>query len=162
MMLGIINLGTQMKLKPILLTLTSIVLLQACSSSSNSPRAVDAGPATNPGGDVVTGVIEAIFNPASGDPTQVPIPTNLFLLGTTDLTMNIPVADPTDFSDPLVAINALDGFSTVAPWSTNFSVPVADTIHSAKAKDGHHRETSNTVDSIYFFFFLNIVVYKTS
>ena len=113
-----------MKLKPILLTLTSIVLLQACSSSNNSPRAVDAPPATNPGGGVVTGVIEAIFNPASGDPPQVPIPTNLFLSGTTDLTMNIPVADPTDFSDPLVAINALDGFSTVAPWSTNFSVPV--------------------------------------
>jgi len=125
MMLGIINLGTQMKLKPILLTLTSFVLLQACSSSSNSPRAVDAPPATNPGGDVVTGVIEAIFNPASGDPTQVPIPTNLFLSGTTDLTMNIPVADPSDYSDPLVALNALDGFSTVAPWSTNFSVPVA-------------------------------------
>ncbi len=114
-----------MKLKPFLLTLTSIVLLQACSSSSNSPRAVDAPPATNPGGGVVTGVIEAIYNPASGDPAQVPIPTNLFLLGTTDLTMNIPVADPTDFSDPLVALNALDGFSTVAPWSTNFSVPVA-------------------------------------
>ncbi len=114
-----------MKLKPLLLTLTSIVLLQACSSSSNSPRAVDAPPATNPGGDVVTGVIEAIYNPASGDPAQVPIPTNLFLLGTTDLTLNIPVADPTDFSDPLVAINALDGFSTVAPWATNFSVPVA-------------------------------------
>ncbi len=124
-MLGIINLGTRMKLKPILITLTSIVLLQACSSGSNSPRAVDAPPATNPGGDVVTGVIEAIFNPASGDPTQVPIPTNLFLSGTTDLSLNIPVADPTDFSDPLVALNALDGFSTVAPWSTNFSVPVA-------------------------------------
>lgn len=125
MMLGFINLGTQMKLKPILLTLTSVVLLQACSSGSNSPRAVDAPPATNPGGGVVTGVIEAIFNPASGDPAQVPIPTNLFLSGTTDLSLNIPVADPTDFSDPLVALNALDGFSTVAPWSTNFSVPIA-------------------------------------
>jgi pimeloyl-ACP methyl ester carboxylesterase len=124
-MLGFINLGTQMKLKPILITLFAFVLLQACSSSNNSPRAVDAPPATTPGGDVVTGVIEAIFDPASGDPTKVPIPTNLFLSGTTDLTMNIPVADPTDYSDPLVAINALDGFSTVAPWSTNFSVAVA-------------------------------------
>lgn len=124
-MLGFINLGTQMKLKPILITLFAFGLLQACSSSNNSPRAVDAPPATTPGGDVVTGVIEAIFDPASGDPTKVPIPTNLFLSGTTDLTMNIPVADPTDFSDPLVAINALDGFSTVAPWSTNFSVDVA-------------------------------------
>ena len=113
MMLGFINLGTQMKLKPILLTLTSIVLLQACSSSNNSPRAVDAPPATNPGGGVVTGVIEAIFNPASGDPTQVPVPTNLFFSGTGDLTLNIPVADPTDGSDPLVSLNALDGFSTV-------------------------------------------------
>ena len=105
MIIGFINLGTQMKLKPILLTLTSIVLLQACSSGNNSPRAVDAPPVTNPNGDLTTGVIEAIFNPASGDPTQVPIPTNLFLSGTTDLTLNIPVADPTNFSDPLVALN---------------------------------------------------------
>ena len=119
MMLGLINLGTQMKLKPILFTLTSVVLLQACSSGNNSPRAVEVPPVTN------TGVIEATFNPASGDPTQVPIPTNLFLSGTTDLTLNIPVANPADFSDPLVALNGLDGFSTVAPWATNFSVPVA-------------------------------------
>ncbi|MCX7554781.1 Ig-like domain-containing protein [Marinicella sp. S1101] len=116
-----------MKLKPILFTLTSIVLLQACSSGSNSPRAVETPPVTNPGGGVVTGVIEAVFDPASGDPTKVPIPTNLFLSGTTDLTLNIPVADPTDFSDPLVALNGLDGFSTVAPWATNFSVEVAAT-----------------------------------
>ncbi|HSN01774.1 MAG TPA: hypothetical protein VLS52_12265, partial [Rudaea sp.] len=31
------------------------------------------------------------------------------------------VADPTNFSDPKVAMNALDGFSTTAPWSTTFS-----------------------------------------
>lgn len=121
MIIGFINLGIQMKLKPILFTLTSIVLLQACSSGNDSPRGGNAPP-TIP---VVTGVIEATFNPASGDPTQVPIPTNLFLSGTTDLTLNIPVADPTNFSDPLVALNGLDGFSTVAPWATNFSVPVA-------------------------------------
>lgn len=128
-MLWIINLGTQMKLKPILLTLTSIVLLQACSSGSNSPRAVEVPPNNQPSGDPVSGIIEAVFDPASGDPTKVPIPTNLFLSGTTDLTLNIPVADPTDFSDPLVALNGLDGFSTVAPWATNFSVEVdADTV----------------------------------
>ncbi|MCB1582621.1 MAG: Ig-like domain-containing protein [Xanthomonadales bacterium] len=110
-----------MKLKPILLTLSSVVLLQACSSSNNSPRAVAPPPSNN----VPTAVMEAVFDPASGDPTKVPIPTNLFLSGTTDLTLNIPVADPTDFSDPLVALNALDGFSTVAPWATNFSSPIA-------------------------------------
>lgn len=114
-----------MKFSLRLLLLTAVVFIQACSSSSNAPRATDAPPATNPGGGVVTGVITAVFDPASGDPTKVPIPTNLFLKGTTDLTLNIPVADPTDYSDPLVALNGLDGFSTVAPWATNFSVPIA-------------------------------------
>jgi pimeloyl-ACP methyl ester carboxylesterase len=114
-----------MKLSLRLLLLTAVVFIQACSSSSNAPRATDAPPATNNNGSNVTGIITAIFDPASGDPTKVPIPTNLFLSGTTDLTLNIPVADPTDYSDPLVALNGLDGFSTVAPWATNFSVPVA-------------------------------------
>ncbi|MCW8869818.1 MAG: hypothetical protein OQK49_03870, partial [Proteobacteria bacterium] len=87
-----------MKFSLRLLLLTAVVFIQACSSSSNAPRATDAPPATNPGGGVVTGVITAVFDPASGDPTKVPIQTNLFLSGTTDLTLNIPVADPTDFS----------------------------------------------------------------
>lgn len=124
-----------MKFSLRLLLLTAVVFIQACSSSSNAPRATDAPPATNPGGSVVTGVITAVFDPASGDPTKVPIPTNLFLSGTTDLTLNIPVADPTDYSDPLVALNGLDGFSTVAPWATNFSVPVEPaTVNPASVK----------------------------
>ena len=124
-----------MKFSLRLLLLTAVVFIQACSSSSNAPRATDAPPATNPGGGVVTGVITAVFDPASGDPTKVPIPTNLFLSGTTDLTLNIPVADPTDYSDPLVALNGLDGFSTVAPWATNFSVPVEPaTVNPASVK----------------------------
>lgn len=114
-----------MKVSLRFILLTAVLFIQACSSSSNAPRATDAPPATNPDGSVVTGVITAVFDPASGDPTKLPIPTNLFLSGTTDLTLNIPVADPTDYSDPLVALNGLDGFSTVAPWATNFSVPVA-------------------------------------
>ncbi|MGA9335771.1 MAG: hypothetical protein WBV39_15935, partial [Rudaea sp.] len=56
---------------------------------------------------------------------MVPFPTNLLLSGTTDLTLNIPVADPTNYSDPQVALNALDGFGTVSPWSTSFSAPAA-------------------------------------
>jgi len=63
----------------------------------------------------------ATFDPANG---IVPFPNNLLLLGTTDLTLNIPVADPTDVSDPKVAMNALDGFSTTAPWSTTFNMPI--------------------------------------
>ena len=107
-----------MKLKPFLLTAVILVLLQACSSSSNSPRAVPAPPTVNPNGEPATGVMTAIFAPADG---VTPLPSNLLLSGTTDLTLNPPVADPTNFSDPLVALSALDGFSTTAPWSTGFS-----------------------------------------
>ena len=68
----------------------------------------------------------AVFNPAAG---QVPFPTNLFFSGSTDGTVNIPVADPTNLADPNVAMNGLDGFSTVAPLTANFSGTLnADTV----------------------------------
>lgn len=67
------------------------------------------------------------FHPvAAFDPSRsvVPFPNNLLFSGTTDLTLNIP-ADPLDpTSGPKIAMNALDGFSTTAPWSTTFSVPL--------------------------------------
>lgn len=95
-----------------------LLILGACSSGSNSPRAVPAPPATNNDGSPVTGIITANFNPSIA---VVPFPTNLLLLGTTDLTLNIPSSDPTDISNPVNAMNAIDGFSTSAPWSTGFS-----------------------------------------
>ncbi|MFN7552503.1 MAG: hypothetical protein ACK5SH_13185, partial [Pseudomonadota bacterium] len=57
----------------------SSLLLAACSSSSNSPRAVDAGPARNDDGSIVTGIIGARFDPATG---VLPFPINLILSGT--------------------------------------------------------------------------------
>lgn len=63
----------------------------------------------------------ANFDPANG---IIPFPNNLLLNGSTDLTLNIPVEDPSDFSDPKVAMNALDGFSTTAPWSAGFTAPI--------------------------------------
>lgn len=76
---------------------------------------------SNRDGSTVTGIVTANFDPTNG---VVPFPTNLLLSGTTDLTLNIPVEDPNDFSNPRVAMNALDGFSTVAPWTTSFSEPL--------------------------------------
>ena len=104
----------------LLLALSSSLFLSACGGGSNSSRAVSAPPATNTGGTPVTAVITARFDPTNA---VVPFPTNLLLSGTTDLTLNIPVADPTNLGDPQVALNALDGFGTVAPWSTTFSAP---------------------------------------
>src|SRR5476651_119910 len=104
----------------LLLALSSSLLLSACGGGSNSSRAVNAPPATNSGGTPVGAVITARFDPSNA---VVPFPTNLLLSGTTDLTLNIPVANPANFGDPAVAMNALDGFSTTAPWSTTFAEP---------------------------------------
>lgn len=98
------------------------LLLAACGSSSNSPRAVPTPPATNTGGGPVTGVLTARFDPAA---SVLPLPNNLLFSGTTDLTLNPPVANPNNFGDPLVAVSSLDGWSTVAPITTSFNAPPA-------------------------------------
>lgn len=59
----------------------------------------------------------AIFSPSDG---LIPFPSDLLFTGTTDGSLNIPVdvANPADA--PKIAMNALDGFSTVAPIATTF------------------------------------------
>lgn len=81
-------------------------------------HAVPVPPATNKDGSLVSGFLRAEFDPSAG---VTPLPFNLLFLGTTDLTLNPPVADPGDYGDPLVALSALDGFSTVEKWVTTFS-----------------------------------------
>ncbi len=101
------------------LALVPLLFLIGCGGSSDVDRATPVAPATNPEGRPVDGIITAQFDPADG---VIPFPNSLLLQGTTDLTLNLPVEDPTDFSDPTVAMSTLDGFSTVAPWTFSFSV----------------------------------------
>lgn len=93
----------------------SSLFLAACSSSSNSPRAVDTPPPTT-----TNSILTARFDPTAG---VIPLPNNLLLSGSTDLTLNPPVVNPANFGDPTVAISSLDGWSTVSPGLTTFSVP---------------------------------------
>ena len=58
------------------------------------------------------------FDPAN---SVIPFPNDLLFKDMVDGTINIPVADAADFSDPSVAINGLDGFSTVAPITAGFT-----------------------------------------
>jgi len=111
-----------MKVRNHLVAAATAFLLAACGGSSNTDLAVPSPPAQNPDGGPVTNIITARFDPANA---VVPFPTNLFFSGTTDLTVNVPVANPNNIGDPAVALNALDGFSTVAPWSMSFSRPPA-------------------------------------
>lgn len=100
------------------LALSTTLLLAACGGSSNSDRAVPVNPPNNGDGSPVTGVLTALFDPTNG---VIPLPNNLLLSGTTDLTLNPPVADPNNYGDPTVAIGTLDGWSTVGPLSTSFN-----------------------------------------
>jgi pimeloyl-ACP methyl ester carboxylesterase len=89
-------------------------------------------PATNKDGSIVTNVLTASFDPfgqSSGRPVS-PFPSNLAffaldaegnLMPPSDLTLNAPVEDPNDYSNPRVALNALDGFSTTEKWITGFA-----------------------------------------
>ena len=104
----------------VIAVLSLVALVSAgCGSGGDSDRAVPTGPPpTNEDGSPVTDIFTANFDPAGG---VLPFPNNLLLQGTTDLTLNIPVADPNDYADPPVALNALDGFSTTSPTTTTFS-----------------------------------------
>ena len=51
----------------------------------------------------------------------IPFPNDLLFAGSADGTLNIPVDDAADLADPQVALNGVDGFSTVAPMTTGFT-----------------------------------------
>ncbi|MFD2166416.1 VolA/Pla-1 family phospholipase [Thalassotalea euphylliae] len=71
-------------------------------------------------GPVTTPTSRVIFDPTNG---VLSVPNDLLFQGTTDGTLNFPVDDPTDFSDPLVAASALDGWSTVQPFVLDIDLP---------------------------------------
>lgn len=88
--------------------------------AATAANLVHAQGATNKDGSIVTGVLTAVFDPNAGL-DGVPIPNNLFYLGTTDLTLNV----NTEGLDPGTAglvdqLNSIDGFSPTERWVTTF------------------------------------------
>ncbi|MFK7862509.1 MAG: hypothetical protein AB8B64_27115 [Granulosicoccus sp.] len=65
---------------------------------------------------------EALFNPDPSAPV-LPFPNNLFFVGSEDGTLNIPIAPTADqtLSNPQIALNQQDGFSTISPITTAVS-----------------------------------------
>ncbi|MCL1051449.1 lipase [Shewanella abyssi] len=94
--------------------ITSALGLTACSEDSYNELVDKTEPL------VPQSVI--VFDPANG---ELPLPNDILFSGTTDGTINIPQDDdPTkpseangDYSDPMIALGALDGWSTTAPIS---------------------------------------------
>lgn len=73
--------------------------------------------------EVVQPVSRVLFDPANGN---LNIPNDLLMLPSDgqvfDFTLNIPVADSTDFGDPQNALNTQDGWSTNYPFQLNIDV----------------------------------------
>ncbi len=73
-------------------------------------------------GPVVVQPARVVFDPAKGI-EGLSVPNDLVFQGTQDGTLEIPVADPTDSSDPFVAASALDGWSTSQPFVLSIDFP---------------------------------------
>ncbi len=103
------------------------LLLAGCSGSSSDgigPTDPTSGNG-DPGGSTGVGEFRASFNPASG---VFPYPTDLYFSGSTDGTLNLPLLQTLPNADEL---NALDGFSTVAPATARFTAPIDPATISA-------------------------------
>ncbi len=93
-----------------LVLIASVALLAGCGVSSNNP------PPSNT-------FYAQFFLSSTG--FNMPFPNDLYFNGSTDGTVNIPgIPNPNDYSDPLVAINTLDGFSSTAPITEQFTQPL--------------------------------------
>lgn len=85
-------------------------------------------------GTVVTPTARVKFNPSAGA-AGLSIPNDLIFSGTVDGTLEIPVADPTDGSDPFVAISALDGWSISQPFPLAIEFPTGTSLNSDSASE---------------------------
>ncbi|MGK0229071.1 MAG: pimeloyl-ACP methyl ester carboxylesterase [Gammaproteobacteria bacterium] len=109
-----------MKLHHLLVLVPLVGTLAACSSDSNYDFAAsDAARAAQVAADSPP---QALFSPDPSAPV-LPFPNSLFFTGTLDGTLNIPVAATADqsLSNPSIALNQSDGFSTTSPLVTAVS-----------------------------------------
>lgn len=79
-------------------------------------------------GTGVTSLARVVFDPANG---VLSVPNDLLFSGSLDGTLNLPVDDASDFSDPTVAMSALDGWSTTNPFVLAINFPSGTSLDSS-------------------------------
>ncbi len=113
--------------KLLLVTAISSALLVGCGGGGDDAPVTEVQTQGN--------ATRVLFDPSAG---ALPIPTNILLGGSVDGTLNIPVADPSDSSNPQVALNGLDGWGTHSTLTFSFSLP----------RDANGNEVSVTAASL--------------
>ncbi|VAW67786.1 hypothetical protein MNBD_GAMMA08-2704 [hydrothermal vent metagenome] len=111
-----------MRLTKLFLAASMGLALAACSDKDTALQDSLAG-----------NTVDVISNLDFGN-NVIPFPNNILLAGSLDGTINIPVEDAADLSDPAVAMNAQDGFSSVAPITTGFTGAIDDASFPAGVK----------------------------
>lgn len=88
-------------------------------------------------GTAVKSLARIVFDPGAAEPL-LSIPNDLLLSGTTDGTLNLPAENlvdedgkklPTDYLNPSAAVGALDGWSTVNPFTIEVALPEGRTLN---------------------------------
>lgn len=105
------------------LAIASTLGLTACDDES--VKDVKNEIAENGSSVVIPGRV--VFDPAMGI-DGLSVPNDLIFQGTQDGTLEIPVEDPTNGSDPFVAASALDGWATAQPFVLGIDFPEGSSL----------------------------------
>jgi Pla-1/cef family extracellular lipase len=105
------------------LAIASTLGLTACDDES--VKDVKSEIAENGSSVVIPGRV--VFDPAMGI-DGLSVPNDLIFQGSVDGTLEIPVADPTNGSDPFVAASALDGWATAQPFVLGIDFPEGSSL----------------------------------
>jgi len=110
-------------MKKLVISLAIISALGLSGCGSETIEDVKKDVAEN--GTPIVASARVVFDPSGG---VLSVPNDLLFTGTQDGTLNLPVADATDFSDPTVAMSALDGWSTSNPFVLDITFPAGTSL----------------------------------
>lgn len=119
-------------MKKLVLSLAIISALGLSGCDSETIEDVKNDVAEN--GTPVVASARVVFDPGADEP-RLSVPNDLLFSGTTDGTLNLPVDDATDYSDPTVAMSAIDGWSTTNPFVLEIDFPAGTSLDASSVFD---------------------------
>lgn len=115
-----------MKKLALSLAIVSALSLSGCGSETIE----DVKKNVEENGTPIVATSRVVFDPANG---VMSLPNDLLFSGSQDGTLNPPVENPIDVSDPAVAISGLDGWSTTNAFSISFEYPSGASLNALSA-----------------------------